>query len=64
LDLVDFWRGLHVKDRLIAGALMTMLLAQVMPLGAEPGQQQQGQQQAIPDAPSPQLAPGLTVTPG
>jgi VWFA-related protein len=54
--------GWLVKDRLMAGALAWMLLAQSGGLEAQAAQQ--GQQQAIPDAPKPQLVPGLTVTPG
>ena len=60
--------NLLVNDRWIAGFLTMMLLA---PGGALEGQQANGlpqsstpQQQAIPDAPAPQLVPGLTITPG
>lgn len=56
-----------VKARLMAGTLVTMLLAQGSWTGAQQTAAPQapaGQNEAIPDAPKPQLVPGLTVTPG
>ena len=59
--------GSQVNDRLIAGALACVLFAQGASVSAQQaaaGQEAAPAQQAIPDAPKPQLVPGLTVTPG
>ncbi len=55
-----------MNDRLIAGTLAFMLLAQGGSAGAQTASTQQAAapQQAIPDAPRPQLVPGMTITPG
>ena len=58
---------MQVKDRLIAGALACVLFAQGASVSAQQttgGQDAAAPQQAIPDAPKPQFAPGLTITPG
>ncbi|RXH57624.1 VWA domain-containing protein [Granulicella sibirica] len=55
-----------MNDRLIAGALAWMLLAQGVPAGAQQAATPDTAptQQAIPDAPKPQFSPGVTITPG